>query len=55
MKSSSSGDYDRRHFFRALGSTFVGTSAVVVASISEAEAYDHGREKNARATAKLKT
>jgi hypothetical protein len=45
MKSSSLGDHNRRHFLRALGSTFAAAGAVVAAPIPEAKAYDPGREE----------
>jgi hypothetical protein len=45
MKSSSPGGHNRRHFLRALGSTFAAAGAVVVAPISDAQAYDPGREE----------
>ena len=45
MKSSSLSDHNRRHFLRALGSTFAAAGAVVAAPIPEAKAYDPGREE----------
>jgi hypothetical protein len=45
MKSSSPGCHNRRHFLGALGSTFAAAGAVVVAPVTEAQAYDPGREE----------
>ena len=45
MKSAPLGDHNRRHFLRALGSTFVAAGAVVAVPIPEAETYDRSREE----------